>query len=85
MMKFLKELQDRYLLIFCFLVTSIFYYVVQLDAILQLAINFAVAFIAIANKRSEQSHLIESVKTNELNTDVISDSNVQAETLNTTE
>jgi hypothetical protein len=87
MQKFLKDLQDRYLLIFCFGGTmAIYVFAAQLDAILQLAINFAVAFIAIASKRSEQQTNIttETVETPSVTTQSIDHSVVNTETITNT-
>jgi hypothetical protein len=83
MQRFLRDLQDRYLLILCFFSTMTLYVFVPLDAILQLGINFAVAFIAIASKRSEQTNIsAEKVETPKLQTQSIDNSTINAETLN---
>lgn len=50
---FLNKLQDRYFILVCFFVTLAFYYFVRLDAILQLAINFGVAIIALSQKKDQ--------------------------------
>lgn len=53
MKDFLKTLQDRYFILVCFFVTLGIYIFIRLDAILQLAINFGVAIIALSQKKQD--------------------------------
>ena len=53
MSQFLRTLQDRYFILLCFFVTLGVYIFIRLDAILQLAINFGVAIIALSQKKQD--------------------------------
>ena len=85
MLNFLSKLQDRYFILVCFFVVLALYIFVRLDAILQLAINFGVAIIALSQKKQDPVTQIGTVTTPEVNTNSITDSTVNAETLNTGE
>lgn len=63
---FLYRLQDRYFILICFFVTLAVYMVLRLDAILQLAINFGVAIIALSQKKQEPQ---TQIQTDTMNTD----------------
>lgn len=60
MFNFFKELQDRYLLLFCFFVLMIFYFYLRTDAVLQLMINFGVAIIALSTKTQKPTQTINA-------------------------
>lgn len=84
MLNFLLKLQDRYFILICFFVVLGLYIFIPLDAILQLAINFGVAIIALSQKQQRPTTEItaDSVQTPSVTTETISDSTVNTETLN---
>lgn len=81
MLNFLSKLQDRYFILICFFVVLAVYLYIRLDAILQLAINFGVAIIALSQKKSDPAP-IERLNAQSVNTDSINDSTVNADTVN---
>jgi hypothetical protein len=84
MQSFLYKLQDRYFILICFFVTLTVYVFIRLDAILQLAINFGVAIIALSQKKQEPQTAIstDTVQTDSVTTDSIDNSTVNAKNLN---
>lgn len=50
---FFRDLQDRYLILLCFVIVLFFYLYVRTDAVLQLLINFGVAIIALSNRKGQ--------------------------------
>ncbi len=79
LLKFLKELPDRYLLVLGFFSVMGFYAFYQSDAILQLMINFAVAIIALSQKKVEPQ---TQIQTSAVNTDSMDKSIVNTDSVN---
>lgn len=84
-LKFLKELPDRYLLLICFFVVMGFYVYFRTDAVLQLMINFAVAIIAISTKRLEPTTQVTTgpVTTPSINTNSMDSATITTDSINT--
>ena len=78
MNQFLKSLQDRYFILLCFFVVLGVYIFIRLDAILQLAINFGVAIIALSQKKSEAAPA--NIQAETINTETFNSENKKENT-----
>lgn len=82
-LNFLKELPDRYVLVLCLFVVMGFYVWHQSDAILQLMINFAVAIIALSQKKGTVTEVTaDTVQTNSVNTNSMPDAQITTDNVN---
>lgn len=83
MQNFLAKLQDRYFILICFFVVLGLYIFIRLDAILQLAINFGVAIIALSQKKQEPTMHADTLQTDAITTGTMPDAQINTQVLNT--
>lgn len=83
MQNFLAKLQDRYFILLCFFVVLGIYIFIRLDAILQLAINFGVAIIALSQKKQEPTMHADTLQTDTVTATTMPDANITTNEVNT--